>query len=81
MSVLRYVDAVAVGVCVGVVVDVKCQVALRADLEIGAVALVADRNRQFVKSGVSVERHVDAGTRAMGQLSAFGCAHGASPLM
>jgi hypothetical protein len=32
----------AVSVCVRVVVDIECQVALRADLEVAAVALVAD---------------------------------------
>src|SRR6476620_9458715 len=41
-SVLLFVHACEVGVCVGVVVDVECQVALRADLEIGAVTLVPD---------------------------------------
>ena len=41
-SVLLFVHACEVGVCIGVVVDVECQGALRADLEVGAVALVAD---------------------------------------
>jgi hypothetical protein len=51
------------------------------DVEVDEVALVADRDDKFVESGVPVERHVDAGTGAMGQLSAIGSAHGASPLM
>src|SRR5258707_1201329 len=42
MSVLLFVHVFEVGVCVGVVVDVKCQVARGADLEVGAVALVVD---------------------------------------
>ena len=41
-SVLLFEHACEVGVCKGVVVDVECQVTLRADLEVGAVALVAD---------------------------------------
>src|SRR5262245_41281235 len=41
-SVLLFVRACEVGICVRVVVDVECQVALRVDLEVGAVALVAD---------------------------------------
>src|SRR2546430_13662446 len=40
--ILLFVLVCEVGVCVGVVVDVECQVALRADLEVGAVALVPD---------------------------------------
>jgi hypothetical protein len=40
--VLLFVHVFEVGVCVGVVVDVECQVGRRADLEVGAVALVAD---------------------------------------
>src|SRR5215831_60221 len=38
MSVLLFVHACEVGVCVGVVVGVECQVAVRADLEVGVVA-------------------------------------------
>src|SRR6188768_1769581 len=36
--VLLFVLVCEVGVCVGVVVDIECQVALRTDLEVGAVA-------------------------------------------
>jgi hypothetical protein len=39
---------------------------------VGTVALVADADDQLVESGMPVERHVDAGTRAVSQLSAFG---------
>ena len=46
--------------------------ALRADLEVSAVALVVDADDEFVERGVPVERHVDAGTGATGQLSVFG---------
>src|SRR4029077_1607729 len=42
MPVLLCVDVFGVGVCVGVVVDVECQVALRVNLKVGAVVLVAD---------------------------------------
>src|SRR5712691_12966070 len=42
MSVLLCVHVFEVGVCAGVVVDIECQVALRTDLEVGAVALVPD---------------------------------------
>src|SRR5262249_13043738 len=71
--VLLSVHVREVGVCVGMVVDVECHVALRADLEVGAVALVADTDDEFVESGVPVERHVDAaGAGATGHLSAFG---------
>jgi hypothetical protein len=40
--VFLFVLVCEVGVCVGVVVDVECHVALRTDLEVGAVALVPD---------------------------------------
>src|SRR4029077_7149070 len=40
--VLLFVLVCEVGVCIGVVVDIECQVALRTDLEVGAVALVPD---------------------------------------
>src|SRR6187200_1876965 len=42
IPVLLFVHVFEVGVCVGVVVDVECQVGRRADLEVGALALVAD---------------------------------------
>src|SRR5260221_12224357 len=62
--VLPFVLVCEVGVCVGVVVDIECQVALRSDLEVGAVALVPDADDELVERGVPVERHVDAGTGA-----------------
>src|SRR6476659_3646011 len=70
--VLLFVHVFEVGVCVRVVVHVECQVARRADLEVGAVALVADADDYLVENGMPVERHVDAGSGAAGQLAELG---------
>jgi hypothetical protein len=39
---------------------------------VGATGLVLDADDWFVGSGMRVERHVDGGTGATGQLSALG---------